>query len=70
MTGSAPTDSVFMGVLEPLAVDPNEAHLYLLPNGVVTAMDLPFYEWLGHELGDIIGKDVGALLQEAEAVRA
>ncbi|GFR41359.1 hypothetical protein Agub_g2042 [Astrephomene gubernaculifera] len=65
----ATEDSIFMGVLETVPVDPAEAHLYLLPSGVVTAMDQAFAEWLGFELGDIIGKDIGTLVTDAEQIK-
>ncbi|GIL43455.1 hypothetical protein Vafri_932 [Volvox africanus] len=65
----ATEDSIFMGVLETVPVDPAEAHLYMLPNGVVTAMDQAFAEWMGFELADIIGKDVATLVTEPESLK-
>ncbi|KXZ56448.1 hypothetical protein GPECTOR_1g400 [Gonium pectorale] len=65
----ATEDSIFLGVLEPLPIDPAEAKLYLMPSGVVTAMDQAFAEWTGYDMGDILGKDIGGLVTDAEPIK-
>ncbi|KAG2446182.1 hypothetical protein HXX76_000775 [Chlamydomonas incerta] len=66
----ATEDSIFMGVLEPIAADPAEAHVYLLLNGVVTAMDQAFAEWTGYEMTDVLGKELVALVTDPEQLKA
>ncbi|KAG2440500.1 hypothetical protein HYH02_010378 [Chlamydomonas schloesseri] len=66
----ATEDSIFMGVLEPIAADPGEAHVYLLLNGVVTAMDQAFAEWTGYGMTDILGKELVALVTDGEPLKA
>lgn len=52
-----------------MPVDPAEAHLYMMPNGVVMAMDQAFAEWMGYEINDILAKDVATLVTDPEQIK-
>ncbi|EFJ49262.1 phosphate acetyltransferase [Volvox carteri f. nagariensis] len=65
----AADSSTFMGVLEPIAQERNEANVYLLPGGTVAAVDRAFVDWFAKELDDCIAQHLADLTaDEASAI--
>ncbi|GFR50532.1 hypothetical protein Agub_g12802 [Astrephomene gubernaculifera] len=57
----AAESSTFMGVLEPVSCERNEASVYLLPGGTVAAVDRAFVDWFAKHLDDCIAQHLADL---------
>ncbi len=45
--------SVFMGILQQLPTDPEEATVWLMANGQILSCDMIFTDWLGYRQEDL-----------------
>ncbi|KAG2425298.1 hypothetical protein HXX76_013879 [Chlamydomonas incerta] len=63
-------DSVFMGVMEPIPLRPDEACCWVLSGGSIIAADDRFCDWLGYEQAELLATELPELLEEGQAREA